>query len=237
MIIVGIFLIWPSSFVQAWFTDEARLDFEEYWLPLLDSPSSSERLLSIQAFLAFPEWGLPLIRKSLDEGGIGLEPWRAAMLLGMLGEKKDISRILKILQNNPQLQRPDVWEGAMERLYWKYRLPPGTGLKINELNIRIVKRLDDQRKFQRFSTSIEFQLENPSQQTMVVQPNLRFWIGKPEAPPAKRWIQVPPQKTIRVKVPMQFRVPLGRGKIRVDVRIQELGLGPYILHQTAFLAL
>ena len=64
-----------------------------------------------------------------------------------------------------------------------------------------------------------------------------FWIGKPEAPPAKRWIQVPPRKNIRVRVPMQFLVPFGRGKIRVDVRIQELGLGPYILHQTAFLAL
>ena len=177
MIIVGIFLIWPSSLVQAWFTDKARLDFEDYWLPLLDSPSSSERLLAVQAFLAFPEWGLPLIRKTLDEGGIGLEPWRAAMLLGMFGEKKDISRILKILQNNPQLQRPEVWEGAMERLYWKYRLPPETGLEIIDLNIRKVQRLDDQKKFQRYSTSIEFQLENPSQQTMLIQPHFRFWMG------------------------------------------------------------
>ncbi|GIS36906.1 MAG: hypothetical protein Ct9H90mP8_3260 [Pseudomonadota bacterium] len=60
---------------------------------------------------------------------------------------------------------------------------------------------------------------------MLVQPHFDFWIGKPEAPPAKRWVQVPAGKTVRVRVPMMFRVPLGRGKIRVDVRIRELGLG------------
>ncbi len=201
----ALLLISASTPVNAWFADEAQLAFEEQWLPMLDSPSATERLQAVQAFYAFPEWGLPLIRKSLDEGGIGIEPWRAVMLLGMIGEQKDISRILGIIQNNPQLPRPEVWEGAMERLYC--------------------------------AASIEFQLQNPSQQTLLVQPHFDFWIGKPEAPPAKRWVQVPAGKTVRVRVPMMFRVPLGRGKIRVDVRIRELGLGQNLLHQTAFLAL
>ena len=94
-----------------------------------------------------------------------------------------------------------------------------------------------QDRFQRSATSIEFQLQNPSTQAMLVQPYFDFWIGKPVVPPAKRWIRVPAGQTVRVRVPMKFRVPLGRAKIRVDVRIQELGLKQSVLHQTAFLAL
>ena len=202
----ALLLIWASTPVNAWFADEAQLAFEEQWLPMLDSPSATERLQAVQAFYAFPEWGLPLIRKSLDEGGIGIEPWRAVMLLGMIGEQKDISRILGIIQNNPQLPRPEVWEGAMERLYWKYRMPPKTALKIKELNLKKTRNTELKEGFQLSAASIEFQLQNPSQQTLLVQPHFDFWIGKPEAPPAKRWVQVPAGKTVRVRVPMVFRV-------------------------------
>ena len=135
---------------------------------MLDSPSATERLQAVQAFYAFPEWGLPLIRKSLDEGGIGIEPWRAVMLLGMIGEQKDISRILGIIQNNPQLPRPEVWEGAMERLYWKYRMPPKTALKIKELNLKKTRNTELKEGFQLSAASIEFQLQNPSQPTSTL---------------------------------------------------------------------
>ena len=70
----ALLLIWAFTPVNAWFADEAQLEFEEQWLPMLDSPSATERLKAFQAFYAFPEWGLPLIRKRLDEGGIGIEP-------------------------------------------------------------------------------------------------------------------------------------------------------------------
>ena len=143
---------------------------------------------AVQAFYAFPKWGLPLIRKSLDEGGIGIEPWRAVMLLGMIGEQKDISRILGIIQNNPQLPRPEVWEGAMERLYWKYRIPPKTELEIIELNMKKSRNTELKKAYQLSAASIEFQLQNPSKQNLLVQPHFDFWIGKPEAPPAKRWV-------------------------------------------------
>ena len=125
----------------------------------------------------------------------------------------------------------------MERLYWKYRLPPKTELEIIELNLKKSRNTELKKGFQLSAASIEFQLQNPSQQTLLVQPHFDFWIGKPEAPPAKRWVQVPARKTLRVRVPMMFRVPLGRGKIRVDVRIRELGLEQYLIHQTALLAL
>ena len=72
---------------------------------------------------------------------------------------------------------------------------------------------------------------------MLVLQHFDFLIVIPEAPPAKRWVQVPAGNTVRVRVPMMFRVPLGRGKVRVDVRIRELGLGQNLIHQTAFLAL
>ena len=187
----ALLLIWASTPVNAWFADEAQLAFEEQWLPMLDSPSATKRLQAVQAFYAFPQWGLPLIRKSLDEGGIGIEPWRAVMLLGMIGEQKDISRILGIIQNNPQLPRPEVWEGAMERLYWKSRMPPKTALKIKELNLKKTRNTELKEGFQLSVASIEFQLQNPSQQTLLVQPHFNFWIGKPEAPPAKRWVKAP----------------------------------------------
>ena len=116
-------------------------------------------------------------------------------------------------------------------------MPPKTGLKIKELNLKKTRNTELKEGFQLSAASIEFQLQNPSQQTLLVQPHFDFWIGKPEAPPAKRWVQVPAGKTVRVRVPMVFRVPLGRGKIRVDVRIRELGLGQNLLHQTVFLAL
>ena len=45
------------------------------------------------------------------------------------------------------------------------------------------------------------------------------------APPEERWIRVKAKTAVKIRIPLMFRIPFGRGKVRVDLRLQELGAG------------
>lgn len=221
----------------AFFEEQGRYAFEKHWLPKLESPVLGERFRAMQAFLAFPEWGTPLLRGSLkDSGGIA-RPWRAAMLLGVLGNEEDLNLLLNYQQQKQELDRPDAWLGAIERLYWKTRIPPEKSLSLGKLAISKTRKPVMMNKTLREAASIQFQLVNRSSQMRLVLPRFDFWIGKPESVPELKLIRIKPKSAVNVTFPVVFRVSPARQKVRLDLRIRELGAPSTLIHQTAFLAL
>ena len=54
-------------------------------------------------------------------------------------------------------------------------MPPDKGLKIKNLNLKKTRNTELENGFQRSAASIEFQLQNPSKQALLVQPNFDFF--------------------------------------------------------------
>lgn len=221
--------------VRAFFEDHGRYAFERDWLPKLESPLPGERFRAVRAFLAFPEWGAPLLRGSLKDSGEIVQPWRAAMLLGMLGNEEDLNLLLSVQQKTPALKRTEVWLGAIERLYWKTRVPPEKPLTLGKLIFSSTRKIARVKKTMRAAASIQFQLVNRSSQMRLVLPQFDFWIGRPESVPELTLIRVKPKSAVNLSVPIVFRVPSGRQKVRLDLRIRELGVSTPLIRQTAFL--
>ena len=240
--LAGIFLFLallhlPANRTDAWFEEQARHVFEERWLPMLDSFSLSERFRAVSAFYAFPKWGVPVLRKSLKKYGPRMDSWRKAMLLGVLGTEEDLLQIYGLYRKNPDLERPEVWEGAMERLYWKFRIPPLQELELKNLKLTKIRKVKIGDGYQHSAVNIWFKIVNPSSQHLILKPVFDFWIGHPESPLEKLWFRVKAKSTVNYKIPVMMRLPPGRGKARVDLRILELGSDSILAHRTMFLAL
>ena len=91
--------------------------------------------------------------------------------------------------------------------------------------------------YQHSAVNIWFKIVNPSSQHLILKPVFDFWIGHPESPLEKLWFRLKAKSTVTYKIPVMMRLPLGRGKARVDLRILELGSGSILAHRTMFLAL
>jgi hypothetical protein len=76
---------------HAFFENQIRYAFEHRWLPMLSDSASEKRFQAMQAFLAFPEWGLPVLRKSIISPESDSYPWQIAMLIGILGDSSERS--------------------------------------------------------------------------------------------------------------------------------------------------
>ena len=75
---------------NAWANYEARLAhaFGTRWIHQLNAPELEQRVQAVQAFLAFPELGIPHLRGSLVNPEFAAGRWPAAFLLGGLGKVK-----------------------------------------------------------------------------------------------------------------------------------------------------
>ena len=103
--------------------------------------------------------------------------------------------------------------------------------------INKTRKVEKNNIFQRSSASLEFMISNPSTQTLLLKPIFDFWVGQPESPPEERWIRVKAKTDVMIRIPLIFLIPHGRGKVRVDLRLMELGAWQPIVHQLVFLAL
>ena len=166
---------------HAFFEDQARYAYEQKWLPMLDDPSAKNRFKAYRAFLAFPEWGLPLLHKSINSAESPESVWREAMLIGMIGDQKDAFTLLKrwrkLQHTNPENRnlKSDIWLGAITRLYQKKYVPDSRKPEISSLNIHIKKVSSGSKKEKKYSARVTYQIDNPSPFPRLVRFNLNLW--------------------------------------------------------------
>ncbi|MDP7158132.1 MAG: hypothetical protein QF922_07935, partial [SAR324 cluster bacterium] len=99
-ILATLLLVLVLEASSAYANYEARLAhaFGTRWIHQLNAPELGQRLQAVQAFLAFPELGLPHLRNSLADPEFATEHWPAAFLLGLFGERRDVRFLLDSLQ-------------------------------------------------------------------------------------------------------------------------------------------
>jgi len=108
---------------HAFFEEQGKYGFEHHWLPMLVETAPEKRFQAMQAFLTYPEWGLPVLRNSIKTPESDNHSWQIAMLIGMLGDASDIPLLLTSWRQLDKHERSEVWLGAMQRLYWKNYVP------------------------------------------------------------------------------------------------------------------
>ena len=128
-----------ASSAYAFFENQARYAFKHSWLPMLIDESPEKRFQAMQAFLNYPDWGLPVLRNSIKSLETENLSWQIGMLIGMLGDQTDVPSLLKLLPKLEDKHHSTVWLGSMQRLYWKNRIPDGPPLKLKGMTINYLK--------------------------------------------------------------------------------------------------
>ena len=219
------------SRAHAFFENQARYAFEHRWLPMLSDESSQKRFQAMRAFLAYPEWGLPVLRNSLMGPKTKNLNWQIVMLIGMLGEPTDVPPLLKIWRGLEDHKRSTVWLGAMQRLYWKNRISVGASPKLTSLTLKYLEK-DPGVQTEEKAAAIQFRIDNPERSARFIRVSAHFWKTRiqEELPPKYYWL--PPGGRLKANLQTRFSAVEHTGDVRLDFRIWEVGRAEELLHKT-----
>ena len=215
--------------VQAFFEDQVRYKLVHYWYPMLSDPSPEKRFKAASAFLSYPEWSLPLIRKKIMKSDYKNVPWQIPMLIGMLGDSTDVPPLLKIWRELGINETSPIWLGAMRRLYWKSRSSDTRNLVLKRIAFNFTdpsanSEIDEKK------LNIFFKIENPAKSPRFIKVSANFWrtITDENIPSKHLWI--PAGGHIESSIKANIYPYFYAKKIRLDIRIWEVGVSETILH-------
>jgi len=216
---------------QALFEDQIRYKLVHYWYPMLNDPSAKIRFQAASAFLTYPEWSLPLLRNSLINMDSENVSWQIAMLIGMLGDSTDVPPLLKIWRELGMNENSPIWLGAMRRLYWKSR-GPDTRIPLLE---RIAVNFDDildESEVNKKKLNLFFQIQNPAKYPRFIKLSVNFWLTLTDENISSKYFWIPPGGRIESSIKAKIYPSSHTNKIRIDIRIWEVGVTENILHHT-----
>ncbi|MGK5091490.1 hypothetical protein WDW89_05655 [Deltaproteobacteria bacterium TL4] len=225
IIVLCIHLTLMSSEVEAHFESLIQYDLRSHWLPMLGDMDLANRYEATQTLLLFPQWSLPVLRESLTEPQYSSFHWRIAFLLGVLGDPQDIDLLLQnFIQTDPPFQRK-VWIGALERIYWRYRVPASTRLLVTRLSfIATAERSTDEKSLENALIGILFyKIVNPDIQARLVRVQVDVWNAQlPQNFPLQyHWILS--GRDIEAKVPLELHPREEANTVRIDFKVKEVG--------------
>ena len=235
VLFIAIALLSKTKNALAWFDEMDHSIFNDDLYKLLKSDSLDVRYKTINAFLSHPKVGINVLRNNFNKSG--KNDWQLIMLLGFIGEYKDLKDIYAFYRSNNITNYKKIYIGTIERLYFKYRLGNISNLNFKDFKITKIENIEKNKEYNKIYTNLKILVENKSNNSIIIEPSFNFWIGKPEIYPEIKllWIQ---KKTNKVfNYPLNIKVPSERYKIRIDLRLKELGASENIIHRTAFLKL
>ncbi len=198
------------------------------WLPALHDENPAQRLRAAQVFMEHPQLSLPILRAVLAKDNVE-ERWRLAFLLGLIGDKSDIPRILSAMQL-PDSDRHDVWLGSLERLYWRNRQsspqnPVLTGFRFEPTEPILPRN-------RQTSGTLLMKLTNSTSQGRLLRLRLNVWRGvaAPAWPEQVIWVEAGNSAEARLPLDLTFE-PTVR-TVRLDLRVTEVGASEMLFFQT-----
>jgi hypothetical protein len=218
---------------------EARLAhaFGTRWIHQLNAPELDQRVQAVQAFLAFPELGLPHLRNSLATSESTTGRWPAAFLLGLLGERRDVRFLLNPLQyHREQLERPEVWRGALERLYLRTRTQELFELQLTKLSLKVLgNEIIEGRRVT--SVQLDSALLNRGKNSGLVEISLHLWGAGITVAPQSRLVWLVPETSNPQTFSLEMSMAAEGDPIRLDFWVHHVGSSERLLHQKALLPL
>ena len=238
-ILATLLLVLVLEASSAYANYEARLAhaFGTRWIHQLNAPELGQRLQAVQAFLAFPELGLPHLRNSLGDPEFAAEHWPAAFLLGLFGERRDVRFLLDSLQyRREQLERPEVWRGALERLYLRTRPQESVELQLTKLSLKILgnKIIEGKRVI---SAQLHSALMNPGKNSVLAEISLHLWGAGMAEVPQPRLVWLVPKTSNPQTFSLEMSMDAEGDPIRLDFWVHHVGTDEPLLHQKALLPL
>ncbi len=220
-----------ASSAYAFFENQARYAFKHIWLPMLIDESPEKRFQAMQAFLNYPDWGLPVLRNSIKSLETENLSWQIGMLIGMLGDQTDVPSLLKFLPKLEDKHHSTVWLGSMQRLYWKNRIPDGTPLKLKGMTINYFGgKLTVENKEK--TVDLKFRIENPAYSPRFIRVSAHFWKTSNQENLPSKYFWLPAGGKIESKMHSKFSPVEHTNDVRLDFRIWEVGLNKVLLHET-----
>ena len=216
---------------QAFFEDQVRYKLVHYWYPMLSDPSPEKRFQASRAFLTYPEWSLPLLRNSIMHMDSENVSWQVAMLIGMLGDSTDVPPLLKIWKDFGINKNSKIWLGAMRRLYWKGRVPDPRTPILKRIAVNIDEILAES-EIDEKELNLFFQIANPANTPRFIRFSVNFWLTITDENIPSKYFWIPAGGRIESSLKTNIYPSFHTDKIRMDIRIWEIGDSETILHHT-----
>ena len=229
MIVIGHSVPHFNLTAQAFFEDKTRYKLLNYWYPLLSDSSPENRFQAAKAFLAHPKLSLPLLRNSIKNNESENVSRQSALLIGILGDSSDVPNLLKVWKKFGIDENSPIWLGAMRRLYWKSR----SVLQINPVmkNITVnFKENTTESETKEKEINIFFQIINPSISPIFIKVSSNFWLTTTDENIPSKYLWIPAGGSIESKIKANIYPSFVAKKIRLDIRIWEVGISEIILH-------
>ena len=217
-LLCGFILLFPVV-GHALFDEMVEEDLQEKMLPMLADASLQKRFFATKAFLDFPQWALPLLQEAIQDPQWQPIHWRLAYLVGVLGTQADIPLLLKATPKTAPPFQMDVWQGAAERLFWNHR----KNWSQNETVISRLRFLPESRQNRLISGQLLYKLVNLNDEGRLVETHLNLWHVRPESSLAKAYYWIEAGDALEVQRPLAFSVRKGWNKVRIDLKVAEVG--------------
>ena len=216
---------------QAFFEDQVRYKLVHYWYPMLSDPSPEKRFQAARAFLTYPEWSLPLLRNSIMNMDSENVSWQVAMLIGMLGNPTDVPPLLKIWRELGMNENSPIWLGAMRRLYWKSRGPDPRIPILKRITVNFAENLTES-EIDEKELNLFFQIKNPANSPRFIRLSANFWLTITDENIVSKYFWIPAGGRIESSIKANIYPSFHTDRIRIDIRIREVGVKKTILHHT-----
>ncbi len=231
LIVIGHSVPHFKQTAQAFFEDQIRYKLLNYWYPMLSDPSPENRFQAARAFLAYPEWSLALLRNSLMNHDSENVSRQIALLIGILGDSTDIPNLLKVWKKFGNDENSPIWLGAMRRLYWKNRGVLQLNPVLKNITVNFKENTTESETKEK-EINIFFQIINPSISPIFIKVSSNFWLTITDENIPSKYLWIPAGGSIESKIKANIYPSFVANKIRLDIRICEVGISETILHHT-----
>ena len=227
---VAAFLI-SSTQSQAFFESQMKYNFENKWILMLNDSSKIKQFKAMRAFLLYPEFGLPVLRKMIKTLENKNIPWQIGSLIGMLGDSSDVPNLLKISKKLEGEKRSKIFFGAAQRIYSRQKFSGTAKPIISKIFLKF--------KENGFSSSdkekvllINFKIKNPTKSIIFLRAEAHFWRTGTNENLSAEFFWLKPGEKLDAKIETTLTPSINSKNIRLDFRVWEVGLAEHIYHQT-----
>ena len=221
---------------HGFFEDQIQYKLSNHWFEMLGEKSEVNRFEAISAFLLFPDWSLPILRNAISNTDEEHFPWPIVMLIGMIGDTKDIPPLLELWKNQKVRTHSNIWLGSMKRIYMKTRISGGMPIEIKNMKVNHLSNYS-KAKDNINTVILKYLIENRSDHPRFIRSQAHFWKTRTKEDLNSKFFWMPAKSKVDATFKTNF-VPVDHtNDVRLDFRVWEIGFPREILHEVFLIPL
>ena len=188
----------------------------------LQSTSLEQRIQAMQEFLSSPIESKTILRSAFENPQYEEVYWKFAYFLSIIGSVQEIPFLLEKQPMVLDEYEQNIWNGSLERLYFKVREVGEQNLQITELSLLLEDSLVQ--KATASKGKIVFKVFNSSPVPRLVKISLGLWRAKMISFPRTsiRWLAPKKEQTV-IHEELEITWKPNTPSIRVSLSLEEVG--------------